>query len=531
MSKFLRGRDSKILRIVILLGIIAFVLFKITFHASASTFPTTTIIDNFNRANESPLATASSGATWSSSDIFANGNKDALVSNQGTSASVGYGTQYISSANYGPDSEAYITVKGLNAASTDSIALYSRLTSEGTVNAKGYEIEIQANQLMVMRVHDTNTFPVLATIAQTVSVNDSVGFAIKGTSSPVSIEVWYKASAGSWTLLQTVSDNFSISPPASNTPYLGAGKIGLEFRLTTAIGDDFGGGTVVSNTAPAAPTLSSPANAATGVALAPQFQLSTTDADNDYLQYEVQICSTSNCSSVVQTACQNSSLPNSCTGSQTGWSGQDQQTSTAYTGNSTLASSTMATYTYQSPPLSANTQYWWRAYAIDPGGSNTASSVSSIQTFTTNAPPAAPTLTLPAASATNVPTVPIFQLSSSDTDNDYLKYKIFLYQSDCSTLVATYDQTSLQAGWSGQDQQSSTAYLGSATLSASTVATYTFSSLPLLANTTYCWKAQAIDPGGTNTLSSASSGQTFTTAATDAFIRSGTTIQSGTTIH
>jgi len=51
------------------------------------------------------------------------------------------------------------------------------------------------------------------------------------------------------------------------------------------------------------------------------------------------------------------------TSSQTGWSGQNAQTSTAYT------SGTQATYTLQSV-LDVSTTYYWRSYAIDPGGAN-----------------------------------------------------------------------------------------------------------------------------------------------------------------
>ncbi|HAZ72973.1 MAG TPA: hypothetical protein DCW58_00015 [Candidatus Pacebacteria bacterium] len=49
---------------------------------------------------------------------------------------------------------------------------------------------------------------------------------------------------------------------------------------------------------------------------------------------------------------------------QTGWSGQNTQTNTAYT------SGTQATYTLQTD-LEPNNTYYWRSYAIDPGGSNT----------------------------------------------------------------------------------------------------------------------------------------------------------------
>jgi hypothetical protein len=51
------------------------------------------------------------------------------------------------------------------------------------------------------------------------------------------------------------------------------------------------------------------------------------------------------------------------TSSQTGWSGQNTQTSTAYT------SGTQGLYTVQSA-LAVNTSYYWQSYAIDPGGSN-----------------------------------------------------------------------------------------------------------------------------------------------------------------
>jgi hypothetical protein len=308
----------------------------------------------------------------------------------------------------------------------------------------------------------------------------------------------YRKTGGVWSSVKTCTDS----------TYSSAGKIGLETQGTTARLDNFGGGTVVSNSAPAAPTLSSPSNAATNTSLTPTFQLRTTDADNDYLRYEIQVCSTSNCSSVVRTVCQDSNLPNSCTGSQTGWSGQDQQTSTAYTGNSTISSSTMATYTYQAAALSGATQYWWRAYAIDPGGSNTTSSVSSIFSFTTSAVPSAPTLSSPADTSTGITILPTFTLRSSDADNDYLRYEI-------------------------QDQQTSTAYTGNSTLSSSTLATHNYQASALSLSTQYWWRAYAIDPGGSNTASSVSSIFSFTTTATanNVEIRGGTTIQGGTTVQ
>jgi hypothetical protein len=132
------------------------------------------------------------------------------------------------------------------------------------------------------------------------------------------------------------------------------------------------------NNSPAAPTLSAPSNTSTSVSITPTFQLRTTDTETDYVRYKIEVCTTSNCSAILRTIDQ--------TSSQTGWTGQDAQTSTAYIAASAIGSSTLASHTYQPTALSFSTQYWWRAYAIDPGGSNTWSSASSIFSFTTSTP-------------------------------------------------------------------------------------------------------------------------------------------------
>jgi hypothetical protein len=274
-----------------------------------------------------------------------------------------------------------------------------------------------------------------------------------------------------------------------------------------------------TNNAPAAPTLSTPSSGATGVSVAPQFTFRTTDAEGDYLRYRIYLYQ-SNCTTSVGTFDE--------TSSQTGWSGQDQQGSTAYTGSSTITSSTMATYTYQGS-LSGGTTYCWKADAIDPGGSNTWSTVSSTRNFTTNASPAAPTLVSPSSGATGVATSPTFTLRTTDANNDYLQYRIYLYQSDCFTSVATFDQNSSQTGWSGQDANGGNAYTGSSTLTSSTIATYTYSGT-LGASTTYCWQAQAIDPAGSNSWGSLSGTSSFTTNSGATMVNMGgnLTIRGGT---
>ncbi|MEO8105670.1 MAG: kelch repeat-containing protein [Candidatus Saccharibacteria bacterium] len=298
-------------------------------------------------------------------------------------------------------------------------------------------------------------------------------------------------------------------------------------RLILTLDDQSCGGTstitdVTVNSSllpPAVPTLSAPASGAISVSITPTFTLKTTDVLDAYAQYKILVYQ-SDCSTLVRTIDQ--------TSSQTGWTGQDAQTSTAYVVSSTLGGSTLASHTYQAAALSYNTTYCWKAAAIDPGGSNTFGSYSTTRLFTTNQPPPAPTLTLPAAAQTGVSATPEFRLYATDVDNDYLRYKIDVCStSNCSSIVRTIDETSSQTGWASQSQQSATAY------SSGQTAIHIYQAAALSANTQYWWRAYAIDPAGTSTFSGASGIGTFTTAPatqTNVNIGGGTTFYGGTTI-
>ncbi|MEO8105669.1 MAG: kelch repeat-containing protein, partial [Candidatus Saccharibacteria bacterium] len=248
---------------------------------------------------------------------------------------------------------------------------------------------------------------------------------------------------------------------------------------------------------PTAPTLSAPASGAVNVSLTPLFQFKSSDALDSYVRYKVLVYQ-ADCSTLVRTIDQ--------TSSQTGWSGQDAQTSTAYVLGTTLGASTLASHTYQSATLSYNATYCWKAAAIDPGGSNGFGSFSATQLFTTNLTPTSPTLSQPSAGQTGVSTTPELRLYSTDPESDYIKYKIEVCStSNCSSVVRTIDQTSSQTGWASQSQQSATAYLSGQT------AIHAYQATALAANTQYWWRAYAIDPAGTNTFSGASGIGTFTT--------------------
>jgi len=131
------------------------------------------------------------------------------------------------------------------------------------------------------------------------------------------------------------------------------------------------------NTKPNTPSLDLPSDTASNQILYTVLKTTTTDADSDYLHYKIELDTVNTFDSAnLQTFDQ--------TESQTGWSGQDAQSETAY------ASGTQATYTIQTA-LDNNTTYYWRSYAIDPAGTNLWSSTQETPySFTTAAKPNAP---------------------------------------------------------------------------------------------------------------------------------------------
>ncbi len=250
------------------------------------------------------------------------------------------------------------------------------------------------------------------------------------------------------------------------------------------------------NKAPNTPSLDSPLDDSIDQSLSLSLKTTGTDDDSDYLRYKIELCEdlamSSNCQTFDQTA------------SQTGWSGQNAQSNTAYT------SGTQATYTLQTP-LNFNTTYYWRSYAIDPAGINSWSGTQSpVYSFSTgeNDIPNIPTLDYPANGAENVISTIALKTTGTDNDSDYLRYKIELCEDlAMSSNCQTFDQTASQTGWSGQNAQSNTAY------SSGTQATYTIQSM-LTPNTTYYWRSYGIDPGGMNTWSSTqTTPYSFTTSA------------------
>ena len=148
---------------------------------------------------------------------------------------------------------------------------------------------------------------------------------------------------------------------------------------------------------PTAPTLVSPASAATGIPLTPTLSW---NASTNAASYEVQVSTSS-----------------------TTWSG----TSLKFDNKSVTATSCQAS------GLSANVKYYWRVNATGPGGTSAWSSVFS---FTTASLPSVPTLISPANNATGVSVTPTLSWNASTNAASY--------EVQVSTSSTTWSGTSLK---------------------------------------------------------------------------------------
>jgi hypothetical protein len=156
----------------------------------------------------------------------------------------------------------------------------------------------------------------------------------------------------------------------------------------------------------------------------------------------------------------------------------------------------------------AGTTYYWRIKFWDTNGAE--GSYTTAQSFTMNVKPGTPTLDSPTDTAVNQSLLVTLKTTATDTDSDYLKYKIQMCTDSGMTLnCQTFDQTLSQTGWSGQNAETSTAY------TSGTQASYLVQS-PLNPSTTYYWRSYGIDPGGSNTWSPTQGAPySFTTTSTD----------------
>jgi len=195
-------------------------------------FPTTPILDNFNRVNQGPPPSAS----WHTPlDDFLDPLDGCIVSsNEATHQAApaglfGYATW--NAATFGPDSEVYAD------AGTTGIfpfRLHARMTG---INIGGfnnsYFLHVSSSAIQIFKsVGGTNTL--LGTLVRTNAAGESFGLEMIGST----LKGYFKPVAGAWTVALTVTD----------TTYTAAGRLGIALSAISPPNvrtDNFGGGTVV----------------------------------------------------------------------------------------------------------------------------------------------------------------------------------------------------------------------------------------------------------------------------------------------
>lgn len=192
-------------------------------------FPTTSVLDSFNRADENPINATNWPATWNGLDT------PFLVSSNVASPPGNYICSVHWVTTYGPDAEVYATIAAVGA----NLGLGVRIAAEGTSGIDAYMINADSNLIGVYRIDDGTFTQLGSDIAQTLAAGDKVGMEIVGST----ITVYYKVGAGAWTSIGSRTDS----------TYTAAGKLGMRSNALATQYDDFGGGTFVP--ALAAPTM------------------------------------------------------------------------------------------------------------------------------------------------------------------------------------------------------------------------------------------------------------------------------------
>ncbi|HEY7418595.1 MAG TPA: hypothetical protein VH593_25685, partial [Ktedonobacteraceae bacterium] len=192
-------------------------------------FPTTPVLDNFNRANGG-VGSAWTGPAWQASAY------PLIASNRIVRTGAGYGGISWNAGTFGPDTEVYITCGVKPTADVGCFLIIKSPVLTGQYS--GYRLDCYPNhssgQFILYRV-DNNTLTQLGTVTQAITAGDSWGLETIGTS----FRVCYKAAAGAWTY---------IGSTFTDTTYNNAGYIGVMLASdSTAAYDDFGGGTAVVN--------------------------------------------------------------------------------------------------------------------------------------------------------------------------------------------------------------------------------------------------------------------------------------------
>lgn len=194
------------------------------------TFPTTGLLDDFNRADGAP------GANWTTPYKPTLTQPLAIISNQIARAAGGSGAadgMWIA-ADFGPDSEVYTSLTS----GSGQVNLYLRMFLTTDINGYACGYTMSTGVYNIFRYVDgASTKLGTSGLAATLQVGDKVGVEVYGQD--VTEVVVYQWTSSAWYEMGSRSDNAGA--------IMGAGKIGLSFPGVTPQVDDFSGGTMIGD--------------------------------------------------------------------------------------------------------------------------------------------------------------------------------------------------------------------------------------------------------------------------------------------
>jgi hypothetical protein len=202
-------------------------------------FPTTPLLDDFNRAN------ANLTSPWGGYPLGTGATLMRVLANQldGGNGNTFDGS-YWSTTQFGPDTEVVVTIATDDAANNELIFLLARLTSPNTASYNGYGVNVNRSGGLVEFYKLTAGAQSLKTsVSTTFASGDKVGLEVVNSGADVIVRA-YKFTGGSWSLLGSWTD---VAPTSTFT---GQGNIGFECRTgVTPKFDDWSGGTVIATSA------------------------------------------------------------------------------------------------------------------------------------------------------------------------------------------------------------------------------------------------------------------------------------------
>lgn len=196
---------------------------------TTASFPTTGILDNFNRAGEMPLGNGNWSGPTRPGNAQLKTDGDAVLSSGGNADS------YWSFSAFGPNSEAYVTVTGKSPDNNYCIGVACKITNPNSASFNAYQGEIcvgAGTDLWTIYKVSNNSFSALSMSGSDVEVNAGDGIGLECTPNSQKLK---RKSGGTWSDVKTSTD----SSYNNVSGYIG---LHMEYGWT---GDDFGGGTVV----------------------------------------------------------------------------------------------------------------------------------------------------------------------------------------------------------------------------------------------------------------------------------------------